>query len=304
MAKSIHHHNHSKERKNRFRILPKLYRRSFNYWYPGTNAIRQIVSSYKKVIDSGDFLIISEKALAIAYGNIYDEDLIKDDIFTRAITMFLNRCIFAFLLRKFFREKTIHLLIKTPSKFMTAHKKLALKYGGFLHFIKPVSEAGIDTKNLPYHYVALPLRNPQAIAKLIHDEFLRRGKYINVLIIDSDRSLKLKGINNLVISTRSSSIKGVIDLGGIGYLLSKILRRHVRVYPTPIAYEGVNIGLPLMLKLSKAAIKVMGEGFGKDAYDMLQYLGKKDFNDVTWLDMRRIRHYPAVLVKVKFVRVE
>lgn len=285
-------------RKNRSTIMFKLYRRAFNYWYPGTDVLKLIIRTYGKIVDNGDFLIISEKALSIAYGDIYDESLVKDDILMHVISTILNRYIFALLLRRFFHERTIRLLMNTPPSFMAAHKKLALRYGGFLHFIKPLSEAGIDTKNLPYHYVALPLRNAQKIAETIHNAFLRKGKYVNVLIVDTDRSLKIKKLNGIILSTRRSYIKGVIDLGGIAYLLSKLLKGYVRIYPTPVAYSGVKIRLPFMLRLAKIAIKAMGEGFGKNAYDMLQFLGKKDFNEVTWADMMRIRHYPVILIKI------
>ncbi len=283
------------------KILIKTYRRAFNYWYPGTNIIDHIINAYINLANNGDFLIISEKALAIAYGYIYNEDLIGVDKLTYLLTKIITKYVWSFLLRRYLHDRTIQLLNKTPLMALAAHKKLALVYGGFLQFIKPVSEAGIDTKNLPYHYVALPLSNANYIVKVIHEEFLRMGKYVNVMIVDTDRAFRFKKINGIAISTRGSFVKGIINLGGVGYLVSKVLRRYVTIYPTPVAYEGVRLSLPLMLMLAKKAVKIMGEGFGRDSYEMLKVLNKKDFNEVTWIDMKRIRHYPAVLLKIKVI---
>ena len=285
-------------RNRKLRIVVKLYRKPFTYWYPGTDAISKLIRAYGKVADNGDFLIISEKALAIAYGYVYDESLVKADEITYALTFILNKYVWGYLLSRYIGIKTRQLLLSTPINVMARHKKLALRYGGFKHFIKPVSEAGIDAKNLPYQYVALPLNDANKIVQKIYQEFLLRGKKINVLIIDTDRAFKPKRLSGIVFSTRKSFIKGIIDLGGFGYMIGRAFPRLFKVYPTPVAYYGDRISLITILKISKIARKIIGEGFGLNVYDMLSKLNKKSFEEVTWTDMSKIMHYPAVLIKV------
>ena len=279
-------------------IIIKLYRRPFNYWYPGIDVIGELLRAYGKIANNGDFLVISEKALAIAYGYVYDEGLINADKVTYALTLILNRYIWGYLLSRYIGIKTRQLLLSTPIEVMARHKKLALRYGGFKHFIKPVSEAGIDAKNLPYQYVALPLNDARRIAQRIHQELLLRGKRINVLIIDTDRAFKPRRLNGIVFSTRKSFIKGIIDLGGFGYIIGRAFPKLFRVYPTPVAYYGDPISLTMMLRISKIARRIIGEGFGLNAYDMLSKLNKRSFDEVTWVDMDKITHYPAVLIKI------
>ncbi len=279
-------------------IAVRLYRRSFTYWYPGTNAVKKLIHEYYKMVNNGDFLIISEKALAIAYGHIYDESLIRTDKITYILTLILNKYVWGYILSRYIGVKTQQLLVNMPTELIARHKKLALKYGGFKHFIKPVSEAGIDTKNLPYQYVALPLSNADKIAQMIYSEFLKHGKKVNILIIDTDRAFKPRRLNSIVFSTRKSFIKGIVDLGGFGYIIGRMLRGFFKVYPTPVAYYGDYVDLKTILRLSKVAKRTIGEGFGINAYDMLRRLNKKSFDEITWADMNKITHHPAVLIKI------
>ena len=141
-------------RNRKLRIVVKLYRKPFTYWYPGTDAISKLIHAYGKIADNGDFLVISEKALAIAYGYIYDEGLIKADKITYALTFILNKYVWGYLLSRYIGIKTRQLILSTPINVMAKHKKLALRYGGFKPFIKHLSEAGDDVKNISYSHAA------------------------------------------------------------------------------------------------------------------------------------------------------
>ena len=290
-------------RNRKIRVIVRFYRRPFTYWYPGIDVIGELVRKYGRIANNGDFLVISEKALATAYGYIYDESSIRVDTITRILTFILNRYVWGYLLSRYIGIKTRQLLLITPTEVMARHKKLALKYGGFKHFIKPVSEAGIDAKNLPYQYVALPLRDANRIARSIYQGFLMHGKRVNILIIDTDRTFKPKRLSNIAFSTRKSFIRGVIDLGGFGYIIGKALPGLFKVYPTPVAYYGDWVSLTTILRISRIARSIIGEGFGLNVYDMLSKLNKKSFDEVTWMDMSKITHYPAVLVRVVVVDV-
>lgn len=278
------------------------FRKPFNYWYPNTNIIHEIVRVYGKHIRGGDIIVISEKALCVAKGNIYDEKSIKKvDPFTKVASYMVNKFIWGKLLKSIFPSKEIMRVVQeTPINIVATHKKLALRYGGPIHFLKPYSEVGIDATNLPYMYVSLPLKNASIEAEEIRIEISRRlRRNVNVLIIDTDRTFKLRWINSMAISTRPSSISGIVDLGGLGYIIGKIFDKIFTEYPTPIAYDGTPINLTDMLKITRFADKMMGYGFGRNILDMLSKLGKKGFEEVKWMDMLRIKHYPVVIVRFR-----
>lgn len=285
------------------KIKLRILRKHFNYWYPGTDVVKEIIDKYGKYIENGDIIVIAEKALSTALGNIYDEGLIQADMLTKILTFITVRILWLNLLRFVFRKReTIHILSTVQLNVIAAHKKLSLRYGGLKHFLKPVSEAGIDTTNLPYNYVSLPLRDLTILSTIRVEIFRKLGKYVNILIIDTDKTFKPRFLKRVVFATRPSLIKGVIDLGAYIYFIGRILRKCFTPYPTPVAYSGVNIGLPLTLRIAKICEKSMGSGLGRNIMEMLRNTGKEGLGDVTWLDMAKVHHYPVLLVKLSVIR--
>lgn len=283
------------------RVVIKVFKKPFRYWYPGANIVREIVDGYKEYLVEKSIVAISEKAISVAFGNIYDESLIKPDSISKFFTKIVDSYLWGRVLYKLFHhsEEFFELLRETPLDHLASHKKLSVKYGGLIHFIKPYSEAGIDTTNLPYYYVSLPLRNADKIARDLREDIVRSiNKDIYVLILDSDRTFKLKYISNLAISTRPSYVNGIIDLGGLGYILGRLFPRSFAEYPTPVAYNGEWLGLPQILRISRIAEKSMGHGLGRTAVEMLKNLGRRSFNEVKWRDMSKIKHYPVLIVTI------
>ncbi|MEM1525780.1 MAG: coenzyme F420-0:L-glutamate ligase [Ignisphaera sp.] len=285
------------------KIKIRILRKKFNYWYPGTDVVKEIIDNYGKHIENGDIIVIAEKALSTALGNIYDEGLIQADMLTKIFTFIIVRILWLNLLKFVFRNReTIQILSSVQLNIISAHKKLSLRYGGIKHFLKPVSEAGIDTTNLPYKYVSLPLRDPAILNSIRAEIFRKLGKYVNILIIDTDKSFKPRFLKRVVFATRPSLIKGVIDLGAYIYFTGRILRKCFIPYPTPVAYNGVNIGLPLILRIAKICEKGMGSGLGRNIMEMLKKIGKEGLEDIMWLDMAKVHHYPVLLVKLIVIR--
>lgn len=286
-------------------VRVKVFKKPFKYWFPGSDFVREIVDRYKEFLDNGSFIVITEKAISVALGNIYDEGIIKPDLISTYFTKIVNSHLWGRLLYRLFRrgEDFLDLIREIPLEYLAVHKKLSIKYGGLHHFIKPYSEAGIDTTNLPYYYVSLPLRNADKIAREIRDDIVKLvNKDIYVLLIDTDRTFKPKHISSLAISTRPSYVKGIIDLGGLGYILGRLFPEKFTEYPTPVAYDGHWLGLPRILKLSRIAERLMGHGLGRTAIEMLRNLGKSSFDKVKWVDMNRIKHYPAIVVKIEKIK--
>lgn len=287
----------------KYKVRIKILRKSFRYWFPGTNVVDEIIRKYGRYIEDNDILVISEKALSTALGNIYDEKVLKADVMTEIATFFVMRILWGYLLKFVFRNyETIKLIKGIPLNVLSPHKKLALKYGGIKHFLKPISEAGIDTTNLPYRYVSLPLTNPLQILNNMRLEiFHKLGKNVNILVIDTDKTFKLRLLRGVVFSTRTSSIKGIIDLGAYIYVLGMVFRRHFISYPTPVAYAGFNLGLPVILRITKLCSKYMGSGLGRNILEMVKNIGVDSFDNIKWIDMMKIRHYPVILVKLRFI---
>ncbi|MEM0026931.1 MAG: coenzyme F420-0:L-glutamate ligase [Ignisphaera sp.] len=285
----------------RYRITLIFLRKPFSYWYPGTDIVNEIVNAFGKHVDNGDVIVISEKAISTATGNIYDENSILLDPLSTLLTKLCNT-MWAKLFSYIFRSpQTIYLLNNMPINAIAAHKKLALKIGGLKHFFKPLSEAGIDASNLPYKYVSLPLKKANDIAiKISSDIYKEIGKRVCILIIDTDRCYKPRWLRGMVFSTRRSEIRGVIDFGAIGYFIGKRFRKLFKEYPTPVACSCTNVELPLILFISKKVEKYMGSGLGRNAMEMMRRLGKNSFDDITWADMNIVKHYPAILVKIMF----
>lgn len=276
-------------------------KRGFKYWLPGTDAVNEVIEVYGRDIRNGDIIAISEKALSVSIGNIYDEGIIeKVDLPTKIASKIVNKFIWGKLLKYTFPSKEAARIVEeTPLNLIAQHKKLGLRYGGLIHFLKPYSEFGIDATNLPYKYVSLPLRNAVEMAETIRIEIFKKlNKEVNILIVDTDRTFKPKNMDCIAISTRPSSIHGIIDLGGLGYIIGRVFNDRFIDYPTPVAYSGKPLNLIEILRITKFADKLMGFGFGRNVLEMLSKLGKENFNEVKWIDMNKIKHHPAVIVRI------
>ena len=143
------------------------------YWLPGENYLKYLVAVADKVAKDGDIIVISEKALSIAHGNLVDESQNKPSIYSIIITFFLMRIIWAYILGPLcrFKLKTINFLRRYPLKEGAAHKQICLRLAGVFQALKHYSEGGIDLTNVPYSYACLPLQNPQEIAEKIAPPF-------------------------------------------------------------------------------------------------------------------------------------
>lgn len=285
--------------RSRYRLC--VIRKPCKYWLPGTDVVKEIVKVYGNTIKNNDIIVISDKALSIALGNIYDENAVNVDPMTSMMTFFTSRILWGYLLRKLFTDiNTIRIVSETPIDLLAKHKKLALYYGGMRHFLKPLSESGIDATNLPYYYVSIPVKN---VAKIIREmKQSIEGKLsanINILVVDTDSCFVPKNIKSLAIATRPSTVKGIIDLGVAAYILGKVFRNLFEKFPTPTAYIGIQLDLYTLLRLARIGEKFRGYGIGRNIIEMVKALGMEHFRSVTWLSLRRVKHYPIIVLRFK-----
>ena len=62
-----------------------------NIWRPKTDFKNKIVDMIRGVAADGDYVVVSEKALSVALGLLYDESSIKDDLYSKVMTYLTTR---------------------------------------------------------------------------------------------------------------------------------------------------------------------------------------------------------------------
>lgn len=276
-------------------------RKRMKLWRPRVDVVNEILHFYGNILRPNDYLIISDKALSVAYGYLFDESKIKPDLLSKVLSYVITRFVWGRLLYNFFSNDVIRVLKDTSINIIAAHKRIAMRIHGFKHFIKPVSEAGIDTSNLPKAYVSIPIPRSKMskIIDYIHKKItVKLGFSVNILVINTDKAYMPKFINNLVFSTRPSFIPGIIDLGGYAYLLGKCLRKYFYEFPTPVAYKGKWIGLKNLMILCKVAEKYRGHGAGRNLVEMMKLLNVKSYSEITWRKLSNFKHYPVLLIRI------
>ena len=280
-----------------------IIRKPSPYWLPKSNFINHIIKLYGNVLEDNDYLVIAEKALSIALGNIYDEALIKSSILGKFFTIIIARILWCRLLSRLLdlSQNIIEVLCKCPIDKLSNHKQLVLKYSKniykLLQLFKPVSENGIDTTNLPYEYVSLPLSNALSIAKHIKNAIKKKlNKCVNVMIIDSDLSCRCGFLSNVILTSRESTLPNFLNLGVVSYIICKLFRRRCKLYPTVIAYVGSPLNSCRLLRIAKIACKYMGEGVGSTVLEMARKF-RTNITEVSWTMLCSVKHYPVVIIR-------
>ena len=271
-------------------------------WRPGTDFKREVAKLVRGVASSGDYIVLSEKALAVSMGLLFDESSIKPDFLSKALTLLLMRLTWGWLLGELCKlsEGTLTLLRNYPIEDGARHKKLVLRVGGVLQALKPTSEAGVDATNVPKTMVCLPLPEPSKVAREVRDFLVDRlGVEVCVVVVDSDKCYVLKG-SDLVLTCRSTPLPCSLNLGFISFLLARSLRKFFSPYATPIGFYPQVVDVRELLVVSELADRARGFGAGRNVFEVEEILGVKA-TDVSWSHLDSIPHYPVVVVK-KLVR--
>ena len=266
------------------------------YWPPGTDHVHEIVEAVKEVLQDGDIVTISEKAISTAMGNLIDESQIKPGRLAKLIVSFWMRRLWGGPFGKLakLREHTKDRLKNYPYNEGAAHKQGALGHVGLLQALRHYSEGGIDASNLPYSYVCLPLEDPKRIADSIHSVLELNGKHLSTIIVDGDTTYSKR---NLHIAPRRVPIRGIIHIGGfLTFLLGRKLDFTAR--STPLAESGAIRNPDFLLTLANVSHRVRGHGAGRTVWDMARSLGV-GLTDVTWEMLRLVDHYPIAILRVE-----
>jgi len=266
-----------------------------SYWKPGDDFIREIIDAITKKVDDSDFVVVSEKALSTAMGDIIDESRVRSSFNAKIIVNCWMRVCWGHVLSLLLHlgPKLTQNLREYPIDSGSRHKQLALDRAGLLQALMFGSEGGIDGSNLPYSYVSLPLANAQEIAERIREEIRRTlCKNVTVVVVDTDKTFTFR---NFHFTPRPAPIRGIQGNGGVvAYIVGRIFRFRKR--PTPLAIAGVEIVAEDALKIANVADKARGVGSGTTVWKMAKRFHVA-LTGVTWEMLRSIKHKPIVIVR-------
>ena len=269
---------------------------STNYWKPHSNYTYKIVSAIKGKIEDGDFVVVSEKAISTALGNMVDEATIKPSFTARILARFWMRIIWGYPLGLLcgFGQRLLKRLRNYPIESGSRHKQVALQHAGFWQALLFGSEGGIDGSNLAYSYVSLPLSNAQELVQPIQNRIRQQlHKNVCVIIADTDKTYKFR---NFFFTPRPNPLKGIHSLGFSSYLVGRVF--NFKKSSTPLTVEGCNLSASEALKITNIADKARGPGSGATVWDMAARF-KVDVDNVSWEMLEAIDHKPIVIIRKK-----
>jgi F420-0:gamma-glutamyl ligase-like protein len=264
------------------------------YWRPGTDWLDEAVRAVTAILEDGDLVTVSEKAISTAEGLVVDESGVRAGALARFLAAFWTRKIWGGPLGRLtkLRQNTLLRLRNYPVEEGSAHKQVALTHSGLLQSLRHYSEGGIDASNLPFSLVSLPLPEPRIYAERIRRALMENGKRVSVMIVDGDTTYTHR---NLHLSPRGVDVPGLIHGGGfLTFVLGRMLGLKSR--STPVAIVGEQMNPDWALTLANVAHRVRGHGAGRTVWDMTETL-ETELTGVTWEMLDEIKHFPIVVVR-------
>jgi F420-0:gamma-glutamyl ligase-like protein len=264
------------------------------YWKPGDDYRKIILDAISAELNEGDVVAISEKALAVVRGLIVDESRTRPGLVARSLASFWMRLVWGFVLSRLCHMKRVNIerLRIYPLREGAKHKQVCLEHVGFLQALRPFSEGGIDTTNLPYSLASLPLESPRRVAEEIQKMIVDRlGKNVVVTIVDSDKTYSYRAIH---LSSRQTEIPGLVNLGFFAYLIGRAFKWRAR--STPIVWVGSEVSPDHALRVAGLANKARGHGAGRTAWDMAARFGV-GLTEVDWEMLEQVEHRPIVILR-------
>ncbi|MDQ1280235.1 MAG: hypothetical protein QG670_1498 [Thermoproteota archaeon] len=265
------------------------------YWRPKTDYCEIIAKSVEKLIEDGDIIVVSEKAISIAEGNILDESKIKPGFSALFLAKFWSQIIWGYILGTIchFKTERIKHLRRLPIREGAAHKQLILNYAGLLQAMKYGSEGGIDINNMPYSYACLPLSYPTKQANQILDIVTTRtGKTVTVMVTDTDSTFSF---HNFHFTSRPTSIRGIFSYGGFfSFTIGRSFKLRQRA--TPLAIAGQRLDVNEALHYAEIAHHARGYGAGRTIWNAADKFRVR-YDKITWEMLDSFEHFPIVLIR-------
>lgn len=265
------------------------------YWKPNSNYLIPIMKALDGRILDGDFLVVSEKALAVATGNIINENIVKPSWQAKFLASFWMRVVWGYNFGYLcgFGVRLLRRLRDYPLESGSRHKQLALEQAGLLQALMFGSEGGIDGSNLAYSYVSLPLKNAEVFAQKIATALLDNfDKSVCVIVADTDKTYLFR---NFYFTPRPTPMRGIKSFGGVAtYVLGRILK--FKRSSTPLAVVGSALSAREALTITNIADRARGPGSGATVWDMAARF-KVAVDGVSWEMLDAVGHKPLVIVR-------
>ncbi|XHH07998.1 MAG: coenzyme F420-0:L-glutamate ligase [Candidatus Bathyarchaeia archaeon] len=267
------------------------------FWKPHDDYLTSIINAIAGKTLDGDFIVVSEKAISTAQGNILDESSIKAGGAARFLAGFWMQKVWGYPLGVLchFGQRLLKRLRKYPYEPGSRHKQAVLQYAGLGQALMFGSEGAIDGSNLPYSLVCLPLKDAQESAEQIQKQIRARlSKQVCVVIIDTDKTYRF---SNFFFTPRPKPFKGIVSFNRfalLAYVAGKFLR--LRKSSTPLAVAGMKLGAAEALTIANIADRARGAGSGATVWDMASRF-HVPVNGVTWRMLSQINHKPLVIVR-------
>lgn len=265
------------------------------YWKPGEKYLNNILDAIERRAVDGDFLVLSEKAISTAQGNVVDESDISPSLSAKLISRIWMRIAWGYLLGVLCHlgPRLRRRLREYPLEAGSRHKQIALDHAGFLQALMWGSEGGIDGSNLPFSYVSLPLSKPFETAELIRQQiWLKLKKKIVVIIVDTDKTYAFK---NFYFTPHPKPMKGIYSLGGVtAYIIGRMFKFRKR--PTPLAVVGCKLQTKEALKIANIADRARGPGSGGTVWDMAARFNVAA-TGISWEMLSKIKHRPIIMIR-------
>ncbi|MGD6852934.1 MAG: coenzyme F420-0:L-glutamate ligase [Candidatus Bathyarchaeia archaeon] len=268
---------------------------STSYWKPHDAYLDRLTAALEGKIEDGDFVVVSEKALAVATGNIIDEATVEPSRNAKVIAGFWMRRVWGYPLGMLcsFGMRLLRRLREYPVESGAKHKQVALEQAGLLQALLFGSEGGIDGSNLAYSYVSLPLKNASEFAQKIHSGIHGAlGKNVCVIIADTDKTYRF---HNFYFTPRPNPLRGIQAFGGVFcYAAGRMLG--LRRSSTPLAVAGCPLSAGEALTITNIADRARGPGSGATVWDMAARFSV-GIEEVSWEMLSCLAHKPLVIVR-------
>jgi F420-0:gamma-glutamyl ligase-like protein len=265
------------------------------YWKPGENYLHGILDAVADRVADGDFIVVSEKALSTALGNIIDESSARPGFNAKLISRFWMRIVWGCFLGASCRlgPRLRRRLREYPFEAGSRHKQVALQRAGLFQALMWGSEGGIDGSNLPFSFVSLPLNKPYVTAELIHRQiWLKLKKKVFVVIVDTDKTYSFR---NFYFTPHPKPMRGIHFIGGVtAYVIGRLFKFRKR--PTPLAVAGGVLQAKEALKIANIADRARGPGSGATVWDMAARFNVSA-TGISWEMLSKVKHKPVVIVR-------
>ena len=265
------------------------------YWKPKTDYLTAIVEAVAKKVRDGDFVVVSEKAISTARGNIVDESKVQPTLTAKLLATLWMSVVWGYSLGILsrFGKRLLYRIRTYPRENGSRHKQTALEHAGLPQALMFGSEGGIDGSNLPYSLVSLPLQDSQVVAEAIRQWIVQQlGKRVTVVIVDTDKTYSFR---NFYFTPRPKPMNGINSLGGVvAYVVGRAF--NLRRRSTPLAVAGVHLPVETALTIANVADKARGPGSGATVWDMAARF-KVPSTGVSWDMLAQLKHKPIVIVR-------